>query len=126
MRNPTTKVYQSKLNCFVYLLICLFDCLFVNCLYLFLFVLFVCSTGCLCDFVGQVIRSLSRKNRNLRAYFFYLFSSNSESQNVNMELVLDQKAYLEEINRSLTYVFCCKKSSFLFTKRAGAGCTKDR
>ncbi|XP_028408574.1 RUN and FYVE domain-containing protein 2-like [Dendronephthya gigantea] len=28
-------------------------------------------------------------------------STNNESQNVNMELVLDQKAYLEEINRSL-------------------------
>ncbi|CAB3977510.1 Cilia- and flagella-associated 61, partial [Paramuricea clavata] len=29
-------------------------------------------------------------------------SPNNESQNVNMELVLDQKAYLEEINRSLS------------------------
>jgi hypothetical protein len=36
--------------------------------------------------------------------FGYFFSPNNESQNVNMELVLDQKAYLEEINRSLRYV----------------------
>ena len=36
--------------------------------------------------------------------FGYFFSPNNESQNVNMELVLDQKAYLEEINRSLRCV----------------------
>jgi hypothetical protein len=41
---------------------------------------------------------------NSSEYLVIFFSPNNESQNVNMELVLDQKAYLEEINRSLRCV----------------------